>query len=271
MEWCDQSLDSYIGQIASGSNGVADSSWKQIIVGLEHLHRVGIVHRNVKPSNILVITPSNNIDKGPIFKVADFNRSKYRSIGWTAPEVSQESFEETGAVDVFAAGCVIHYGCTYGKHPFSPTKNTDLNLPQFQFKINMLETSNLQPAGQQQSAFEHLISWMIKHSPGDRPKFHEILSHPFFWSVKETVDFIRELSASLENQPQKDKTLHQKQIIKILEDASTKVFDKDWKKELTPIIANTFKSSKAYNESSVYDLLRAIRNKVGLQYIYWCH
>lgn len=92
----------------------------QIARGLEHLHKNKIVHRHIKPANILVSFPDHETNGPPQMKLADFglcrvvkndgsesSLTKCGTRGWMAPELLidapsiQQSEEAMFAVDVF--------------------------------------------------------------------------------------------------------------------------------------------------------------------------
>ena len=116
MERCETSLEELIE---------TDRFWpsrdfnKQIIIGLNYLHAMNIVHKDLKPSKVLV---TRDIHSTLIPNIADFGISKsvnpggcddmmsYRgSIGWIAPELF-DSLPEDGrpklnkTVDISTAG-----------------------------------------------------------------------------------------------------------------------------------------------------------------------
>ncbi len=105
----------------------------QIANGLHYIHSQNLVHRDVKPDNILIskTTPVQ-------MKLSDFgfvkktsSRGTYTQSGlkgtekWMAPEILElvddtitELPHGTIQSDTFAAGCVFFYVVTRGKHPF---------------------------------------------------------------------------------------------------------------------------------------------------------
>lgn len=92
----------------------------QVLLGLAHLHSKGIVHRDVKPANIL-------IDTGGAVRVSDFGISKQLeqtfavSFVGTAAYMAPERIhghDYSMASDVWAIG-MIAMECAQGQHPYS--------------------------------------------------------------------------------------------------------------------------------------------------------
>jgi serine/threonine protein kinase len=91
--------------------------------GLDLLHRRGILHRDVKPSNVLLAEDGTAAltDFG-VARTADSTRltEEGQVVGtphYLAPEVI-EGREATPASDVYALGCVLHE-CLIGEPPFA--------------------------------------------------------------------------------------------------------------------------------------------------------
>ncbi|CAG9765371.1 unnamed protein product [Ceutorhynchus assimilis] len=102
----------------------------QVLRGLEHLHRSGLFHRDVKPENILIKFPSidtmrlKNMKTHEIIKLADLGSvrgiyseppyTEYISTRWyRSPECLLSNGNYGPKMDVWAAGCVFYEMLTY--------------------------------------------------------------------------------------------------------------------------------------------------------------
>src|SRR5262249_37430568 len=95
----------------------------QTLQALAYLHRRGVLHRDLKPGNILVISGP----RGPQVKVLDFGlalgtqelRTRFAEIagtlGYMAPEVLLGA-QPSEAADLFAVGVIAHE-LLLGSHP----------------------------------------------------------------------------------------------------------------------------------------------------------
>ena len=174
MELCNASLDrlfleetdpnKYRGPMPATQKDVC----LQLAEGMAHIHKMGLIHRDVKPENVLIWVDS--IREKVLMKWADFGLSKpvsergTHSIScefkgtkdWYALEICRMQSETTssqsvegenvanpirprGTVksDVFSAGLVFGYYLSGGDHPFGSAvnvlpniiKNEPVNLP----------------------------------------------------------------------------------------------------------------------------------------------
>ena len=140
------------GQIKRMTFAVAKYIFLQIISALQTCHELGIIHRDIKPQNVLVTRDYSNNDSITT-KIADFGLSgvtqslaKSKQLifvgtrGYMSPEIAsppevdydeldqliQPSVEITGACDVFSAG-VILWQMIYGIYsmPFDEARQND--------------------------------------------------------------------------------------------------------------------------------------------------
>ncbi|KAI5954278.1 hypothetical protein KGF54_002053 [Candida jiufengensis] len=105
----------------------------QILCGLKYIHSADVVHRDLKPGNILVTTQG-------ILKICDFGLARgihpkffknrvatitnYVATRWyRAPELILSSKNYSKAVDIWAIGCIL--GELFGRRPIFPGKNSN--------------------------------------------------------------------------------------------------------------------------------------------------
>ncbi|KAK2766643.1 hypothetical protein FQN54_005954 [Arachnomyces sp. PD_36] len=149
----------------------------QLLEGLAVLHRLGVVHRDIKPQNILVV------NKRPIqVKISDFGHSK-RAIdgqteprsgagthGYMAPEVFQllddnkEDSAYTSAVDIWSLGCLLYYILTK-QIPFGGFHSLlDFSKGRITFPDGPLRENRVSFSGRS------FISGLMERLPEARPK-----------------------------------------------------------------------------------------------------
>ncbi|MBA4066410.1 MAG: hypothetical protein C0501_22385 [Isosphaera sp.] len=94
---------------------------RQAAEGLEHAHALGMAHRDLKPTNILVARPSRTTPE-PLVKVTDFGLARPASGGppgaadYAAPEQAHHPAADHRA-DVYALGAVLYF-LLAGRPPF---------------------------------------------------------------------------------------------------------------------------------------------------------
>nr|XP_039254566.1 serine/threonine-protein kinase pakG-like isoform X1 [Styela clava] len=152
---------------------------QQLVNGIAHIHRNNVIHRDLKPDNILIS------EDGTQLKVIDFGLSKEMkpghsvtkasalgigTDGWRAPETYNDNVISKQA-DVFSLALVIHFIETDGSHPFgdNPVGWSYLIMQNQGCDLSKLE-----------SEMRDLVGWMLHRIPKERPTLDQIRQHKYF-------------------------------------------------------------------------------------------
>ncbi|XP_046633472.1 aurora kinase A-like isoform X2 [Daphnia pulicaria] len=162
----------------------------QIANGLHYIHSRNLVHRDVKPDNILIsmTTPIQLklSDFGYVKKISPQGTFTQQSglkgtLNWMAPEILElmdDSITElphgTIQSDTFVAGCVFFYFLTGGKHPFGNSVTVPGNVLQNK-PGNLMEVVRQINFPVMQGLYE-LIEKMIKPIE-ERISLPEVIKH----------------------------------------------------------------------------------------------
>eukprot|EP00930_Biecheleria_cincta_P040313 TRINITY_DN2762_c0_g1_i2.p1 TRINITY_DN2762_c0_g1~~TRINITY_DN2762_c0_g1_i2.p1 ORF type:complete len:730 (+),score=115.75 TRINITY_DN2762_c0_g1_i2:63-2252(+) len=154
------------------SNGCA-SLMEGLSSALDHLHGLGIVHRDVKPENILMDSCSRPVlaDMGISGNLDD--RGKLTGVigspGYAAPEVLlDQAYNQS--VDIFSAGCTYYFAVAC-KQPFSATtvKGT------LKFTIRCQPHFPKRQFSHVSAGLVELIMSCMSKDPSTRPSAHQAL------------------------------------------------------------------------------------------------
>ncbi|VVC26621.1 Hypothetical protein CINCED_3A025889 [Cinara cedri] len=203
MELCAEgTLENLVAATENGMpEGLVRRFAKQLVSGVDILHRHAIVHRDIKSANIFLT------DGGNCLKLGDFGSAvKMKSqttvpgelkgfVGtqaYMAPEVFMKSNTEGHgrAVDIWSIGCVI-IEMASGKRPWH---EYDSNY-QIMFKVGMgvLPTipDTLSEEGQE------FVNRCLQHNPYKRATVSELLEHNFIKVTPEESVFCRISSTAM--------------------------------------------------------------------------
>nr|OQO16376.1 hypothetical protein B0A51_16437 [Rachicladosporium sp. CCFEE 5018] len=212
---------------------------KQLAKGVQHLHKLRIIHRDIKPQNILVAFPkSKYVDTGPRMVISDFGLGKNLpenvstlvdptgnagTLGWKAPELISKTTRETDsdhsqisvgsesgsngtagvkrAADIFSLGCLFFWMLTDGVHPYEDEDDNSW-MPMRELNIKR-DRKRLDVLQRWSDAYEplQLITSMLEHAPENRPTALQVLNHPFFWTAETRLAFLCDVSDHFEREP----------------------------------------------------------------------
>ncbi len=181
VDLCEQTLDEYV----RSENNLQINGRRiifEVLTGLKFLHDHGILHGDLKPSNVLV-------DVDGHMRLADFGISRVlnedkttlhtdapETEGWMAAEIIENiNKEDKGRYkrksDIQPAGMIAFFILTKGEHPFGSTfydRMTNI------LNGNPVNLNNLDGLDARQ-----FVSRLICREIDDRPYAHEALLLPF--------------------------------------------------------------------------------------------
>ncbi|KAI9028499.1 kinase-like domain-containing protein [Hyaloraphidium curvatum] len=261
----------------------------QMMSGIAYLHRLKMVHRDIKPQNILI--SQGKPSQPPRVVISDFglgkkledNQSSFNNtlhtaagtVGWRAPECMAPRGSEPGtpaegdppsssrefgtgaritrAVDIFSAGCVFYYILSGGEHPFGDRYEREANILRGNFRLD-----RLQGMGEEGVEAMDLISAMIaRDAKASRPSAKDVLIHPYFWTPAQRLSFLQDASDRFEVEVRDPPSA----ILQRLEAGAPEVVGADWHKRLDKSVIDNLGKHRKYDGALIRDLLRALRNK----------
>ena len=213
---------------------------QQLAAGLYHLHNLRIIHRDIKPQNILVAHPKRGQPAaGPRLVISDFGLGKNLpenmstindatvnagTTGWKAPELitqpkdsdsrhsqsnqgngSDSANGTNGTSGIKRAADIFSLGCLFFwvlTNGEHPFEDDSgwTGLRELNIKRNK---KNMAVLERWQDAYEpmQLIAWMLEPMPEHRPTALQVLNHPFFWPAEKRLAFLCDASDHFEREP----------------------------------------------------------------------
>ncbi|PRP78153.1 Protein kinase domain containing protein [Planoprotostelium fungivorum] len=165
--------------IAKGNFYPSTNLYRPNSPGLEHSHRQGIAHLDIKPENIMVGKDDHLtlIDFGLAAETLGLCHQFSGSADYASPEVWRNIPFEPACSDVWSLGIVLHILLT-GCLPFNPTEVPDMRVQPDLYWPEDIDVSD---------DAKELVRWMLELKPMARPTMKEVLNHRW---LKRTLSMI---------------------------------------------------------------------------------
>lgn len=191
LEWANcGSLDKYCTGEDKLTHEQIATVFKQVVIGLMHLHEQGFAHKDIKPANILLF--SDGTAKLSDFGIGHSFQSAECVLGtpaYQAPEVfadsdysdedSYDTIIDPVKEDVWSLGVSIYQAC-FGKLPFNGAN-------EYEIARSAME-SYLQYDSSVPDDLVDLLKGMLNINPQKRFDMNQILHHRFFNRAKSKKD-----------------------------------------------------------------------------------
>ena len=153
---------------------------REITQGVHHLHLLGVVHGNLKPSNVLISYPRGALK--PMIKLTDFSlrrvvRDQITQFafteGWMSPFDARDPVSTS--FDIFPLGCLFVFTVSNGTHPFGTDPVSAIsNRQPMSLTLCQIESSILS------AKLLDLIDQMLDYEVDKRPSTSQVLGNSIF-------------------------------------------------------------------------------------------
>ncbi|CAM4337699.1 unnamed protein product [Leuciscus chuanchicus] len=192
---CEYDLEDYMDELRLLEQKDKDDALRKIVkemlLGLQVLHRAGVIHCDIKPRNVLIDTEKRArlADFGISRKLEEGKTTVYTvragTRGWEATETLNPDGKGRykRSSDIQVAGMLTYYILSDGKHPFGDDICCEVNIFKGEYSLDDVRDKKA----------TDLVEWMINKDPEKRPTVDKVLDHPYFWDDKRNEGVIKKL------------------------------------------------------------------------------
>ena len=146
---------------------------RQAALGLQHAHEIGLIHRDIKPGNLMVANT-----KPPVVKILDFGLARLGgeanldltgpnqmmgTLAYIAPEQAENAKSADIRSDIFSLGCTLYFLLT-GRNPFPGEEG----LESLSARLRGVAIPLRQVFAQAPAALEAVLAMMLVREPAAR-------------------------------------------------------------------------------------------------------
>jgi cell division cycle 2-like len=194
MEFVGPSLEGLVSQLRPRSEAEARACMRQLLRGAERMHAAGVIHRDIKPDNVLV-------GAGGALKICDlgmatpvdpagvpYTEDKVCTLWYRAPELLVGCRTYGPAVDVWSLGCVM-FELLAGAPLFHGAEDEgDMYARVLELQVNMTSTGCRAFEGLSEAGREVLCG-LLSVEPEERLTAAEALKHRWFKEADAPISF----------------------------------------------------------------------------------
>ena len=186
------SLESVLNLFGKLKENVCKLFIEQILKGLEHLHKKGSYHGNLKPRNVF-IDKNGKVKLGDFFIISrkmmssEVKNLKNKPICYLSPEYIKDQ-SKSSKTDIWALGCILLEMLTKEK----PWKHNYCNLTFM--KEALLNNKTPEIPKNLSELCKNFIKKMLKIKEEERASIEELLNHPFIRLKEDDGDMKMEMS-----------------------------------------------------------------------------